>query len=404
MQKPKVKKMVMRIDGSRTGASDDVYRVFLQEEALHANDIPGNINIDEEFVRNFGILDGFGVEELIPMNENRSQEPKSDSDYEGDHEDSDFFIDDDNIIEDVEVDMEDFYMNIDTGAETNELSNEAEDIEVINNDEFDSLSDDSRDTRRRKLLKELGKQKVCSEGEIIDQIEMNPEVPVRALQDQLVKKYDVHISGRAISDMLLTNLCEVFNSKLVKGRDKPIISCLEFIREYLMKRVVNVMKVLRKSAGPLTPTGNRLLEANSSLASQKWELTGIPCKHAIATLYKMAKYGEHMGELYIYVHKVYWLDTWKEMYSFKVEPIKDRAMWPKSDCPITLLPPPHHNTPGRPKKKRKITADEKSQRKKEKSQSQSSSYNLSRNFLKITCGKCKKTGHNARTCTGKGGN
>ena len=30
--------------------------------------------------------------------------------------------------------------------------------------------------------------------QIIDQIEMNPEVPVRALQDQLVKKYDVHIS------------------------------------------------------------------------------------------------------------------------------------------------------------------------------------------------------------------
>ncbi|KAL4576266.1 hypothetical protein LXL04_012358 [Taraxacum kok-saghyz] len=232
---------------------------------------------------------------------------------------------------------------------------------------------------------------------------MNPEVPVRALQDQLVKKYDVHISGRAISDMLLNNLCEVFSSKLVKGRDKPIISCLEFIREYLLKRVVNVMKVLRKSAGPLTPTGNRLLEANSSLASQKWELTGIPCKHAIATLYEMAKYREHVGELYTYVHKVYWLDTWKEMYSFKVEPIKGRAMWPKSDCPITLLPPPHHNTPGRPKKQRKITADEKSQRKKGKSQGESSSYSLSRNFLKITCGKCKKTGHNARTCTGRGG-
>ncbi|KAL4575660.1 hypothetical protein LXL04_022511 [Taraxacum kok-saghyz] len=667
MQKPKVKKMMRRTDGSRTGASDDVYRVFLQEEALHANDIPGNINIDEEFVRNFDILDGFGVEESIPMNENRSQEPKSDSDYEGDHEDSNFFIDEDNIIEDVEVDMEDFYMNIDTGAETNELSNEAEDIEVIDNDEFDSLSDDSRDTRRRKLLNELGKQKVCSEGEVHnvafhigqkyrtkkelkDKVDMHAlktkksiffkkndksrltavctgtvignasgiqcpwrlhasrstveeYCPVRALQDQLVKKYDVHISedkvfrakavatkvvegdytkqyailrdyvleiqktnpgttvkievvsepnpysstrqfkriyvclgalkkgfkagirdflgldgafmkgpfpGQiltavgvdsnngiyplayavvesentsswkwfleclgedlelysnsnftfvtdrqngldraigdlfphaehrycvrhiyqnmrrewkateykdflwkcakattipefeaimkdlsifdkeayewAISDMLLNNLCEVFNSKLVKGRDKPIISCLEFIREYLMKRVVNVMKVLRKSAGPLTPTGNRLLEANSSLASQyratwnggqkyqvegfqndqhvvdmgsrectcrKWELTGIPCKHAIATLFEMAKYGEHVGELYTYVHKVYWLDTWKEMYSFKVEPIKGRAMWPKSDCPITLLPPPHYNTPGRPKEKEK---------------------------------------------------
>ncbi|GJV68244.1 hypothetical protein Tco_1483753 [Tanacetum coccineum] len=40
----------------------------------------------------------------------------------------------------------------------------------------------------------------------------------------------------AKSDVLLNNMCEVFNGKLVGGRDKPIISTLEFVREYLMKR------------------------------------------------------------------------------------------------------------------------------------------------------------------------
>ncbi|KAL4590454.1 hypothetical protein LXL04_003384 [Taraxacum kok-saghyz] len=64
-QKPKLKKMMRRIEGSRTGASDDAYRVVLDEEPLKANDIAGNINIDEEFVRNFDILDEFGVEESI---------------------------------------------------------------------------------------------------------------------------------------------------------------------------------------------------------------------------------------------------------------------------------------------------------------------------------------------------
>ncbi|GJY94217.1 mutator type transposase [Tanacetum coccineum] len=40
----------------------------------------------------------------------------------------------------------------------------------------------------------------------------------------------------AKSDVLLINMCEIYNGKLVAGRDRPIISTLEFAREYLMKR------------------------------------------------------------------------------------------------------------------------------------------------------------------------
>nr|KAJ0189312.1 hypothetical protein LSAT_V11C800412450 [Lactuca sativa] len=46
-----------------------------------------------------------------------------------------------------------------------------------------------------------------------------------------------HFSGMAHIDCLLNNICEVFNSKLDEGRDIPIITCLEYIREYLMKRL-----------------------------------------------------------------------------------------------------------------------------------------------------------------------
>nr|KAJ0199630.1 hypothetical protein LSAT_V11C600322520 [Lactuca sativa] len=41
---------------------------------------------------------------------------------------------------------------------------------------------------------------------------------------------NVH-TGRAVSDVLISNMCEVFNGKIEKGRDKPIIGCLEYIRE-----------------------------------------------------------------------------------------------------------------------------------------------------------------------------
>nr|KAJ0210471.1 hypothetical protein LSAT_V11C400202580 [Lactuca sativa] len=513
---------------------------------------------------------------------------------------SDFMVDEDNLILDIEVDMENFHMSIDTDAEYlgseykfhegNDVQEEVEDIEVINNDEWDFMGKDSdNDRKRREIIKQLGKERVCSHGEvhkvafhvgqkynskkelkekligmhwrleeifvlqkmtnignygsqckwgwwtyhkkvkgkevieekakctwrlhayrandneywfsqkiksctatfiskqIMDQIESNPGVPIRAIQEELQRKYEVSISGdkvfkaKSLATKMVVGDCtkqyavlrdyvlelqatnvdttiltavgvdssngiyplayaivesentdswkwfweclgddldmhansnfafisdrqkglipaiahifpcaehryclrhiyenmrkvwrsteykehlwncakattipefetlmrefisydveayawfmkipphhwarshfSVFNSKLVKGRDKPIITYLEFIREYLMKRVCNVMKVINKCTGPLTPTGERLLQANISSALQytarwngvskyqvkgpwhdqhvvdmgqmtcsyrKWELTGMPCKHAIATINEMA--------------------------------------------------------------------------------------------------------------------
>ena len=63
-------------------------------------------------------------------------------------------------------------------------------------------------------------------------------------------------------------MCEVFNRQLVGGRDKPIITALEFCREYLMKRLVIVQKVIDKSQGHLTPTATKLLDKSKKEASQ----------------------------------------------------------------------------------------------------------------------------------------
>ena len=54
---------------------------------------------------------------------------------------------------------------------------------------------------------------------------------------------EVHWCWHAFSyvpkcDILLKNLCEVFNSKLVDARDKTLFTMLKMIRRYLMTRVV----------------------------------------------------------------------------------------------------------------------------------------------------------------------
>ena len=116
-------------------------------------------------------------------------------------------------------------------------------------------------------------------------------------------------------------MCEVFNQQIVEGTDKPIISALEYIRHYLMKRIVNVIK-LEKAEGPLTPTAtkkkNKIKEKTAqyhvlwnggqrfevcgpwndqvvvdvkekTYTCRRWELSGIPCKHAVAVNWNMAR-------------------------------------------------------------------------------------------------------------------
>ncbi|KAM0034025.1 putative Zinc finger, SWIM-type [Helianthus debilis subsp. tardiflorus] len=172
-----------------------------------------------------------------------------------------------------------------------------------------------------------------------------------------------YFSGRALSDVLLNNLCEVFNRQLVEGMGKPIITCLEYIREYLMKRIVAVHILISKSEGPLTPKITEIFEkikekaadmsvqwnsvnkyqvkgssleqyvidmADKTCSCRRWELTGIPCKHVVAVIWDMAAHGITVDAPEEWVSKVYWLETWKDVYANTVDPINGRNMWAPS--------------------------------------------------------------------------
>ncbi|KAJ0512140.1 putative Zinc finger, SWIM-type [Helianthus annuus] len=189
-----------------------------------------------------------------------------------------------------------------------------------------------------------------------------------------------YFSGRAKCDMLLNNICEVFNRQIVGARDKPIITCLEFIREYMTKRIVNVNKMQAKCTGPLTPHATEVFDEikkqaaemsvlmvdsdkyqvtglrsqcvvnvkHKTCACRKWDLTGMPCKHAVATIWDMSRNNIDAGIPEEWVDDVYWLSTWKKVYQNVIEPIIRPEMWTPSECPTTLIPPKHHTQVGRP--------------------------------------------------------
>ncbi|GJX83932.1 hypothetical protein Tco_0333413 [Tanacetum coccineum] len=136
----------------------------------------------------------------------------------------------------------------------------------------------------------------------------------------------------------------------VGGRDKPVITLLEYIREYCMKRIVNVQCVIDKCTGSLTLTATRIIESIKKEA------------------HLMKEIGIEKDSLTKY--------------------------WEKSTCPTTLLPPKHHVQVGRPRKKRK--------RSKHEDEPFVKDGKLSRKGRTITCQSCGNTRHNKATCKGQG--
>ncbi|PWA42235.1 transposase, mutator type [Artemisia annua] len=149
--------------------------------------------------------------------------------------------------------------------------------------------------------------------------------------------------GKALCGLLLNNICEVFSSQLNDVRDKSIIVCLEYIREYLVKRIVVVQQIIERSVGQLTPTVQAMVDANKEEATdcvvewiagslykvsvpnevhcvanmdrkecgcRMWELIGIPCKHVVAAINYMNENGKGAGVPEDWVHAAYSLETW----------------------------------------------------------------------------------------------
>ncbi|GJS04788.1 hypothetical protein Tco_0321296 [Tanacetum coccineum] len=127
--------------------------------------------------------------------------------------------------------------------------------------------------------------------------------------------------SRAKCDLLINNICEVLNRQLVDGRGQPIITCLEYIREYSMKRIVVVQNMIAKTVGPLTPSVTKMFDAI------KKRLMSIMLNGMEVFLYQVKE------PLQVR------LETWAHVYSFKVNPCNGRDMWPVVESRTVIILP-----------------------------------------------------------------
>nr|GEV01041.1 hypothetical protein [Tanacetum cinerariifolium] len=132
-------------------------------------------------------------------------------------------------------------------------------------------------------------------------------------------------------------------------------------REYLMKRIVVVHKVIAKTVGPLIPSVTKLFDAIK--------------KRLLSTLFNGME---------------------AHVYSIKVNPCNGREMWPVVEATTVIVPPLYKPQAGRPPNERKKSHDE-------IANESFSSGKLSRKGKSVRCGKCGNVGHNRKGCKGQGG-
>nr|GMD14482.1 uncharacterized protein LOC109174707 [Ipomoea batatas] len=125
---------------------------------------------------------------------------------------------------------------------------------------------------------------------------------------------------------------------------------------------------------------------NRNCSCRRWDLTGIPCSHAIAAIRKQRESPED------YVHNCYTVEAYLRAYEPAIQPILSSVLWPKSNLPDPL-PPKYKAQPGRPKKKRKINPIEESKK--------GTTEMKTRKVGEVKrCTVCGVQGHNKKTCKG----
>ncbi|XBJ05567.1 hypothetical protein VPH35_024324 [Triticum aestivum] len=204
-------------------------------------------------------------------------------------------------------------------------------------------------------------------------------------------------------DILLNNMSEVFNSWILESRELPIKSMLDSITDKITTRMYNKQKEVatdRKWGKRLCPkiqkkldkfiewaafcmvqgAGQKVFKVLSmnhsyivdlnceSCDCKRWELSGIPCHHAIAC------------------DREERIDP-EPAYSFNIKPMRDQEHWTKMEG-VDVYPPVYTKVMGRPRRNRKKDPEEKLDKEGGKK--------LTKHGVSMHCSICGAANHNKK--------
>ena len=196
----------------------------------------------------------------------------------------------------------------------------------------------------------------------------------------------------------------------------PILSMLEHIKGQLMSRYYSKEKEVGQVwQGPICPKIRKKVQKNSEFANtcfaapsghgifqiqdrgyqlvvnirlkqcdcRRWDLTGIPCSHAISCLRHERIPTETM------VHDCYTSARFLIAYGPKIYPCADKSIWEKVQGVPVVLPPLYEKKVGTPPKNRRKELVE---------LEGTSGTKMSKHGMQMTCSYCGDQGHNRAGC------
>ncbi|XP_062006008.1 uncharacterized protein LOC133723208 [Rosa rugosa] len=187
-----------------------------------------------------------------------------------------------------------------------------------------------------------------------------------------------HFRTTSKCDILLKNLCELWNASLVRHRDKLILTMMEGMRMDSMTRMANKRVAGTRRTNMVGPRiakviekiGKRTHEYRAHMSGEflyqviggmygnkhavdlgmhtctcrRWQLSGIPCVHATCAIFAKKL------EPSLFVDNYLLPSTYLDAYNPIIYPIAGDDDWELVDYPIA--PPPYKKQAGRPKMKR----------------------------------------------------
>ncbi|XP_057730270.1 uncharacterized protein LOC130945577 [Arachis stenosperma] len=174
-------------------------------------------------------------------------------------------------------------------------------------------------------------------------------------------------------DNITNNMTEVWNAKIVHYRRKPILTMLEELRCYIMRRMTQHKKALSTYIGVVAPVQQKRMEAIMK-DTRHWtaQWTGDDAKHVFEVQMHLKKLGMHLGNSTCipcvhamvaiakrgdradtYVHKWLKMDAFRATYGHSISPVNSEEYWEKSGK-ISSIPPKIKRPIGHPVKRRRL--------------------------------------------------